>query len=112
MVFTQRYERTVDRDNTVRFNNLVMQLERAHWRDTLAGCKAIIHQHLDLTLTLMIAGHRIRGLQRGRKAPDAAEQKTNQGRGKDVERKSSFPPQLANPAQYAGFALSHRLYGY
>jgi hypothetical protein len=36
-----------------------MQLERAHWRDTLAGCKAIIHQHLDTTLTIMIAGHRI-----------------------------------------------------
>ena len=34
MVFTQRYERTVDRDNTVRFHNLVMQLERAHWRPT------------------------------------------------------------------------------
>ena len=57
--FTQRYKRTVDRDNTVRFNNLVMQLERAHWRHTLAGSKAIIHQHLDMTLTLMIAGHRI-----------------------------------------------------
>ncbi len=51
MVFTQRYERTVDRDNTVRFHNLVMQLERAHWRHTLAGCKAIIHQHLDSTWT-------------------------------------------------------------
>jgi len=59
MIFTQRYERTVDRDNTVRFHNLVMQLERAHWRHTLAGCKAIIHQHLDMTLTLMISGHRI-----------------------------------------------------
>jgi hypothetical protein len=59
MAFTQRFERTVDRDNTVRFNNLVMQLERAHSRDTLAGCKAVIHQHLDTTLTLMISGHRI-----------------------------------------------------
>ena len=59
MIFTQRYERTVDRNNTVRFNNLVMQLERAHWRNTLAGCKAIIHQHLDATLTIMISGHRI-----------------------------------------------------
>ncbi len=29
MVFTQRFERTVDRDNTVRFRNLVMQIERA-----------------------------------------------------------------------------------
>src|SRR5450432_4668150 len=59
LVFSQRYERTVDRDNTVRFQNLAMQLERAHWRPTLAGCNAIIHQHLDTTLTLMIAGHRI-----------------------------------------------------
>src|SRR6202050_1111229 len=52
MVFTQRYERTVDRDNTVRFHNLVMQIERAEWRPTLAGCKAIIHQHPDTTLTV------------------------------------------------------------
>jgi hypothetical protein len=59
MVFTQRFERTVDQDNTVRFHNLIMQIERAEWRPTLAGCKAIIHQHLDTTLTLMIAGHRV-----------------------------------------------------
>jgi transposase len=59
MIFTQRYERTVDRDNTVRFHNLVMQIERAEWRPTLAGCKVIIHQHMDTTLTLMIAGHRV-----------------------------------------------------
>ena len=59
MVFTQRYERTVDRDNTVRFNNLIMQIERAEWRRTPAACKVIIHQHLDTTLTLMIAGHRV-----------------------------------------------------
>jgi hypothetical protein len=38
---------------------LVMQIERAEWRPTLAGCKVIIHQHLDATLTLMIAGHRV-----------------------------------------------------
>jgi hypothetical protein len=31
----------------------------AEWRPTLAGCKAIIHQHPDTTLTLMIAGHRV-----------------------------------------------------
>ncbi len=59
LIFTQRFERTVDRDNTVTFNNLVMQIERAEWRPTLAGCKVIIHQHPDRTLTLMIAGHRV-----------------------------------------------------
>ena len=57
MIFTQRFERTVD--NTVSFHNLVMQIERAEWRPTLAGCKVIIHQHLDATLTLTIAGHRV-----------------------------------------------------
>jgi hypothetical protein len=55
----RRYERTVDRDNTVSFYNVIMQLERAEWRPTLAGCKVIVHQHLDQTLTLMIAGHRV-----------------------------------------------------
>jgi hypothetical protein len=59
MIFTQRFERTVDRDNTVHFHNLVMQIERAEWRPTMAGCKVIIHQHLDQTLTLTVAGHRV-----------------------------------------------------
>ena len=59
MIFTQRYERTVDRDNTVSFRNLIMQIERAEWRPTLAGCKVIIHEHMDTTLTLMVAGHRV-----------------------------------------------------
>jgi len=38
----------------------------------------------------------------------------NQGGGKDVARKSpktEFPSQLADSAQHAGFALSHRLFG-
>ncbi len=113
MIFTQRYERTVDRDNTVHFNNLVMQLERAHWRHTLAGCKAIIHQHLDATLTLMIAGHRIghysaqgKLLTPLSKKQIKAVEKTLVGKVK----KTTFPHQLANPANNAGFALSHRLY--
>jgi transposase len=29
LIFTQRFERTVDRDNTISFHNLVMQIERA-----------------------------------------------------------------------------------
>jgi hypothetical protein len=39
LIFTQRFERTVDQDNTVRFHNLVMQIERAEWRPTMAGCR-------------------------------------------------------------------------
>src|ERR1035438_9916474 len=54
-----------------------------------------------------------RTLQRARKALDAVDQEADQGRGKEVERKSpkaDFPFQLANPAKYAGFALYQRLY--
>ena len=91
MIFTQRYERTVDRDNTVSFYNVVMQLERAEWRPTLAGCKVIIHQHLDQTLNPHDRRTSRRSLQRRRKAVDAADQKQIQGRGKDVGRKSSSP---------------------
>jgi hypothetical protein len=53
MIFTQRFERTIDQDNTAHFQNLVIQIERAEWRPTLPGCKACIQQHLDTTLTLM-----------------------------------------------------------
>ena len=56
-----------------------------------------------------------RTLQRARKALDAAHQKASQGRGKDVwwkSQKDDFPSTLANPANNAGFALYHRLYGY
>ena len=77
-----------------------MQLERAHWRDTLAGCKAIIHQHLDMTLTLMIAGHRIghysaegKLLTPLSKKQIKAVEKTLRGK----VQKQTFPPNLQIP---------------
>src|SRR5271156_5964699 len=39
LVFSQHFDRTVDRDNTVEFDTLVLQIERVGWRGTLAGCK-------------------------------------------------------------------------
>src|ERR1035438_3604064 len=59
LIFSQQFERTVDRDNTVGFHSLVLQIEPAEWRGTMTGCKVIIHQHLDATLTLTIGGHRV-----------------------------------------------------
>jgi transposase len=100
MIFTQRYERTVDRDNTVSFYNVVMQLEPAEWRPTLAGCKVIIHQHLDTTLTLMIAGHRVghysaegKLLTPLTKEQIKAVEKTLRGK----VQKQTFPPNLRIP---------------
>jgi hypothetical protein len=54
-VFSLQYERTVNRDNTVSFQNLSLQIERVRWRATLAGCQAMVHQHLDGTLSLTLS---------------------------------------------------------
>ena len=52
LIFALQFERTVNRDNTVSFQNLSLQIERARWRASLAGCQAVVHQHLDGTLSL------------------------------------------------------------
>src|SRR5499433_2933936 len=52
LIFSLQYERTVNRDNTVNFQNLVLQIEPVAWRATLAGCSVTVHQHLDGTITL------------------------------------------------------------
>jgi hypothetical protein len=59
LIFSQCSERTVDKDNTVSFRNPVLQIEPAEWGGTMAGCKVIVHQHLDETITLTIGAHRV-----------------------------------------------------
>jgi transposase len=56
-VFTLQFERTVNRDNTVAWQNLSLQIERVSWRGTLAGCNVIVHQHLDGTLSISYGPH-------------------------------------------------------
>ena len=41
LIFSQQFERTVDRDNTVGFHNLVVQIDPAEWRGIMAGCNVI-----------------------------------------------------------------------
>ena len=59
LVFALLYERTVNRDNTVSFQNLSLQIERVRWRGTLAGCNVMVHQHLDGTISLTHGPHRL-----------------------------------------------------
>jgi hypothetical protein len=47
----------VNRDNTVSFQNLSLQIERVRWRATLAGCQVVVHQHLNGTLSLTHGPH-------------------------------------------------------
>ena len=56
-IFSLQFERSVNRDNTVSFQNLSLQIERVRWRATLAGCQVVVHQHLNGTLSLTYGPH-------------------------------------------------------
>jgi transposase len=56
-IFSLQFERSVNRDNTVSFQNLSLQIERVRWRATLAGYAVMVHQHLDGTLSLTHGPH-------------------------------------------------------
>src|SRR2546427_1417165 len=51
-VFSLQFERTVARDNTIQFGNHVLQLEKARFRATLAGCRVQVYEHLNGTLSV------------------------------------------------------------
>src|SRR6202043_3907203 len=57
LIFALQFERAVNRDNTVSFQNLSLQIERVRWRATLAGCQVVVHQHLNGTLSLTHGPH-------------------------------------------------------
>lgn len=58
-VFCLQHERVVARDNTVSFARLTLQIERQQWRSTLAGCRVIVYEHLDGTLSLGYGAHEV-----------------------------------------------------
>ena len=109
LVFALQFERTVNRDNTVSFQNLSLQMERVGWRATLAGCQVMVHQHLDGTLS--ITHGPLAGALHGRgHGSTGCENGVATGCGKDAGWKSheaDFPTPLGNPANCAGFPLSH-----
>ena len=81
-ILSLQFERSVNRDNTVSFQNLSLQIERVRWRATLAGCQVVVHQHLNGTLSLTHGPH---GLGRydadGRPLPGKASTELSRGRG-------------------------------
>lgn len=56
-VFSIQQTRTVARDNTVQLGDRWLQIEPVGWRNSLAGCRVTVHEHLDDTLTLTYGPH-------------------------------------------------------
>ena len=97
-VFSLQFERTVNRDNTVSFQNLSLQIQPIRWRATLAGCTVTLHQHLDGTLSLRYGPHGVgRYNAEGRPWIDGDRQEAvDKPRGGKVARQT-FPPRLEIP---------------
>lgn len=58
-VFSIQTERTVNRDNTVKFNNMFLQIDKQGWRSSMEGCRVTIYQHFDDTITIGYGPHQI-----------------------------------------------------
>ena len=56
-IFSIQSERLVGKDNTVKFQNLLLQIEKQNWRATLSGCRVIVYQHLDNTISIGFGAH-------------------------------------------------------
>jgi transposase len=100
LIFSLQFERTVNRDNSVSFQNLTLQIEPVRWRATLAGCMVTVHQHLDGTLSMTHGPHRLGHYT----AQGAAWAQTISPAPKAVEKplrgkvqKRTFPPRLEIP---------------
>jgi transposase len=98
--FSLQFERSVNRDNTVSFQNLSLQIERVRWRATLAGCQVVVHQHLNGTLSLSYGPHCLgRYDADGRPLPGKAS--TEMGRGRGTAPFPCNPIPKINPTQPA-----------
>jgi len=105
-IFSLQHERVVNRDNTVSVAGRVLQIDRVRWRGTLAGCRVSVCEQLDGRLSVYY-GPQCVG-QFGSEE-DETESSANEGCGKAApgKTKDRFSPPLGNPANGAGFPLSH-----
>jgi hypothetical protein len=99
-IFSLQFERSVNRDNTVSFQNLSLQIERVRWRATLAGCQVVVHQHLNGNLSLTHGPHCL-GRYDGGGAPLPAKASTEMSRGRGNAPFPCNPIPKTNPTQLA-----------
>lgn len=56
-VFSVKEDRMVNHDNTVQWNNLILQIEPSKFRISFAKCRVTVHDHLDNTLSIVYGPH-------------------------------------------------------
>jgi hypothetical protein len=58
-VFSLQQERTVNGDNTIALDNRILQIEKTRWRNTLAGCKVMVYEHLNGMVVVRFGPHEV-----------------------------------------------------
>lgn len=110
-VFSIQSERIVNRDNTVKFKNMVLQIDRQSFRGSLANCRVMVCEHLDDTISIAFGPHSVgRFDARGTSLAKPAKSRGNAATRQNF-RNGSFPGPLGkvatvNPDQ-ASKRLSH-----
>ena len=93
-----QFERTVNRDNTVSFQNLARQIDKVSWRGTLAGCNVTVHQHLDGMLSITHGPRRLgRYTSQGTTITQTAAKQAVEKPLRGKVQKPTFPPRLEIP---------------
>jgi transposase len=57
LIFSLKSERTVNQDNTVSFQNQILQISPSQLRVSFAKCRVTVHQHLDLSVSITYGPH-------------------------------------------------------
>ena len=57
LVFSIKEQRMVACDNTVCWNNLILQIQPSQFRCSFAKCKVSVHEHLDGSITVVYGPH-------------------------------------------------------
>ena len=58
-VFSIQHERTVNQDNTIALDNRIFQIQKTRWRNTLAGCKVTVYEHLKGAVVVRFGPHEV-----------------------------------------------------
>lgn len=78
-IFSIQHERTVNRDNTVRLDHRILQIEKSRWRGTLAGCRVMICEHPDGALSVLYGPHIVGQYNSIGEAPETASKAGRKG---------------------------------
>ena len=124
LIFSIQHPRTVNQDNTVMLDNRVFQIEKTRWRNTLAGCSVLVHEHLDESITIQFGPHQVARFGAGqlparRPAPRSAARPLGYGREKKPDGAGNQPaipsatriPQCSHPSSLPSGALRAGLTG-